>query len=182
MTSSPDSEPEPLYEAPGGIASIQVLGYFQVVGMLMLGAVLVVLGFIGPAIRPVVDFVSDPHAPRIYEDSDPLADAQAVFLLTGEAAFIIAILMAIMIWGIDQGERWARTGMIALQAIIVLATVIGTVLTRSSYLGCFGIMFAAAAVPVVAGLMTSSVSQWIKQGGWDPWYQRYYAKKGRKRR
>lgn len=175
MTLSPPPENEPLYKPPGSVVAAQVVAFFQVAFLFGIGSVVATLGSIGGWSLRLLALFTELEA----------AEAQRAAELVhvgGWTMVGISFLLGVLTWGLGQGKRWAQAAMVAAQALLALAAAAGTAQVGDAPLGFVAVcLLGLPALCAVVSLLSRSANQWFRQGGWGPWYDRYYARAGRRR-
>lgn len=173
MTPPVSPGPEPLYDKPGSIDLAQAMMWVQFATLSCLGVVL------GVALWQGFGLV---RLEWVFSDID-LGDFKAVLfpaaLVTG-ALLLVALVYGVLTWGLGAGRRWAQVATFVLMPVVIASGVLGTASVSNSAWGLatsvFWIPFPAVTVVTLA---SGTANQWFRQRGWDPWYRRYYSRRGR---
>lgn len=170
---TPTDAPEPLYKPPDAVKVAQAVAFLQVAGLFGIGATLSTVGSLGTWLSRLTEFVTDIDVGTLQGDAFAIQ-------VTGWVMVGTSIVIGVLTWGIGAGKRWAQVGMILMQTLLGLASVVGIVRVGSDTLAVLVLAFvilptlAAAAV-----LLTRRANRWFAQNGWDPWYRRYYSRRRR---
>ena len=177
MASLDAPDPEALYDKPHSVDLAQVMlvfQYFMVVSVTVGAFPRLFNWFKGRTAD--VPVLSDLEARIHIGSSYPIEIVlPAVVILTVPYVFVVLDL--------GSGMRWAR---VAAVLVAPANSVIGLVAVVRTY----GEVVAAAVAPiwitvplcVIGGLASRTGRQWIKQGGWTPWYVRYELQQESRRR
>lgn len=170
-------DPEPLYDKPHSVDLAQVMMVFQyfMVVSVSIGVVPRILSWVGvqPADLP---FLSGLDGTVHFGPSYPLSVVLPVLV-------VLTIPYIIVVLDLGLGRRWAR-------AIALLVAPVNTVIGIEAVYSSYGAVPALVVAPVwigvalcvIGGLLSRAGRQWVRQRGWEPWYQRYAMDQVRRRR